>query len=175
MLATRIETDFRAFFDAHFDFVWNALRRLGIRPDDLEDLAIETFTRVHERLADYDSTRPARAWLFGFAYRVAVGHRRLARHRTEVLGHADEAIEEGPAADDRIVLAQRRALLHEALESVPLDQRVVLLMHDLEELPIPAVAEALEIPVNTAYSRLRLARAELAEAVRRLAKRRGEP
>jgi RNA polymerase sigma-70 factor (ECF subfamily) len=42
-------------------------------------------------------------------------------------------------------------------------------MHDLDEVGMPEVAETLGIPLNTGYSRLRLARKELAEAVRRLA------
>jgi len=41
-------------------------------------------------------------------------------------------------------------------------------MHELDEIPIPEVASALAIPLNTAYSRLRLARAEMVTALHRL-------
>ena len=47
-------------------------------------------------------------------------------------------------------------------------------MHDVDEVPIPAVAAALGIPVGTAYSRLRMAREDLAAAVTRARKKRGD-
>jgi RNA polymerase sigma-70 factor (ECF subfamily) len=48
------------------------------------------------------------------------------------------------------------------------------LLHDLQECPMAEVAERLEIPVNTAYSRLRVAREELLKAAGRLRRARGE-
>ena len=48
------------------------------------------------------------------------------------------------------------------------------IMSEIEELPMPQIAEAMTIPLNTAYSRLRLARKEFAAAVRRM-QARGAP
>ena len=53
-----------------------------------------------------------------------------------------------------------------ALDLLDFDRRVVLVMHDLDEVPIPEIASTLDIPLNTAYSRLRLARADVLAAVR---------
>jgi len=50
----------------------------------------------------------------------------------------------------------------------------VFILHELDECTMPEIAEALGIPLNTAYSRLRLASADLAATVRRL-RSRGEP
>jgi len=47
-----------------------------------------------------------------------------------------------------------------------LDRRAVFVMHELDKLPVPKIAIALAIPLNTAYSRLRLARADVAAAIR---------
>jgi RNA polymerase sigma-70 factor (ECF subfamily) len=156
-----------AIFDAHFDYVWSTLRRLGVREFDLEDLSHEVFIKMHARLADYDAARPMRPWLFGFAYRVAADHRRLARHRVEVLGLAVEAVDPVRPPDERIEAAEERALVEAALAELDFDRRAVILLHDVEDVPVPAIAAALEIPVNTAYSRLRLAREDLAAAVTR--------
>jgi DNA-directed RNA polymerase specialized sigma24 family protein len=46
-------------------------------------------------------------------------------------------------------------------------------MHDLDEIPIPQIAHQLDVPVDTAYSRLRLARKQLAGHVLRLRASRG--
>jgi RNA polymerase sigma-70 factor (ECF subfamily) len=165
---SRPKPDLRVIFDEHFDYVWLTLRRLGVRDGDLEDLAHEVFLKVHGRLADYDPSRPLRPWLFGFAYRIAADHRRLARHRLEVLGAPAEAIDPGLPADDQLVADEERELVDVALDSVHVDRRAVLLLHDVDDVPVPAIAEELGIPVNTAYSRLRLARDELAAAYARL-------
>ncbi len=160
--------DMGALFDEHFDYVWNTLRRLGVRDGDLEDLSHEVFLKVHSRLADYDTTRPLRPWLFGFAYRVAADHRRLARHRHEVFGAPVEAVDPIRPADERIEAGEERALVEAALASMDFDRRAVLVLHDVEEVSVPTIAADLGIPLNTAYSRLRIAREELAAAVNKL-------
>ena len=162
-----------AVFDENFDYVWNTLRRFGVREADLEDLVQDVFLKVHVRSADYDPTRPLRPWLFGFAYRVAADYRRLARHRVEAHHTSGEVASVEPAVDERIEAHEERRLVRQALESVDLDRRAVLILHDLDEVPVPEVAEALGIPLNTAYSRLRLARAELAAAAKRLRRTQG--
>jgi RNA polymerase sigma-70 factor, ECF subfamily len=164
--------DIGAIFDEHLDFVWNTLQRLGVGEADREDLAHEVFLKVHSRLKDYDASRPIRPWLFGFAYRVAADHRRLARHRVEVLGAAVEGVDPVRLADEDLQADEERSLVAAALARVDFDRRAVLLLHDAEDVPVPAIAEQLGIPVNTAYSRLRIAREEFAAAVRMLRKRR---
>jgi RNA polymerase sigma-70 factor (ECF subfamily) len=160
--------DMGAIFDEYFDYVWNSLRRLGVYDGDLEDLSHEVFLRVHAKLGDYDVARPIRPWLFGFAYRIAADHRRLARHRHEVLGAPVEAVDPVRPADERIEASEERALVGAALASMDFDRRAVLVLHDVEEVSVPAIAADLGIPLNTAYSRLRLAREELAAAVKKL-------
>ena len=162
-----------AIFDENFDYVWHTLRRLGIRYVDLEDLAQEVFLRVHAKLADYDPTRPMRAWLFGFAYRVAADHRRLARHRFEVGGPVAEPVDPSHLVDERLEVEEERALLLAALDSMELGERAILVMHDIDDIPVPEIAKELGVPVNTAYSRLRLAREELMITVKRMRNRRG--
>lgn len=155
-------------FDEHFDYVWAMLRRLGVRGVDREDLVHEVFLKVHKRLDDYDDTRPLRPWLFAFAYRVAAGHYRLAHHRAEVLGAQREVAAENLPADELISVLEERALVIRALRMLDLNRRALLVMHDIDDVPMPRIAEVLEIPLNTAYSRLRLARDQLASAVTRL-------
>lgn len=171
--ASRSPPDLGAVFDEHFDYVWATLRRLGVREADREDLVHDVFLKVHSRLADYDATRPMRPWLFGFAYRVAADHHRLARHRVEVLGAPSEMAAEASPADERVAALEERTLILEALETLDLDRRAVLVMHDVDDIAVPHIAHTLDIPLNTAYSRLRLAREQLATAVTRLRIARG--
>jgi RNA polymerase sigma-70 factor (ECF subfamily) len=165
---------FRAVFDGHFDYVWCSLRRCGVREADLEDLAHEVFLRVHRQLGDYDATRPLRPWIFGFVFRVASDHRRLARHRREVPGEAPDLVDPEPAPDERLMAQDRRALVAAALDALDLEHRAIFVASEIEGHAVREVADALEIPLGTAFSRLRVAREKFAAAVRRLHVRRGE-
>jgi RNA polymerase sigma-70 factor (ECF subfamily) len=169
-----VSADFREIFEGQFGFVWNTLRRLGVREEDREDLTHEVFLRVFHRLADFDSSRPVRPWLFGFAYRCAADHRRLAHHRREQVGLEVEPVDEGPSPGDAAMQRDTRDLVARALAQLPLDRRAVLLMRDMEGVSAPEIASALGIPVNTVYSRLRMARLEFAQAVRVLQRSQGE-
>lgn len=162
-------------YRAEFSYVWRTLRRLGARPADLEDLAHDVFVVVHRKLADYDTARPIRPWLFGISFRVASDYRRRARFKAEVATGRVEAQSTLPRPDDRIAAEQDRALVIEALESLDLDRRAVFVMHDIDGISAPDIAGVLDVPVNTVYSRLRVARQRFTAAVRRLVARRGQP
>ncbi len=159
---------FRALFDAHAAYVAASLGRLGIQPSDRDDLVVEVFVRVHRELSSYDPARPVKPWLFAFAARVASEHRRLARHRREVLGEGPELASSAPAPDRAMESVEARRLVDRALDDLDDDKRAVFVLHDLDETPVPEIARALGIAEGTAYSRLRAARAEFTSAVRRL-------
>lgn len=165
---------FHALFEAEFDFVYNTLRRFGVREADAGDQAQEVFIVVHQLLPDYDATRPVRPWLVAIAYRIAARYRTLARNAREVPGtDPAEPEDASPLALERLEEEERRALALEAIEQIEMSRRPVFLLAEIEEQPMPDIAHALGIPLNTAYSRLRLAREEFERAVRRLAARRG--
>lgn len=164
---------FRNLFETHLSYVWGVLARLGVRPADVEDRCHEVFLTVHRKLADYDEARPVRPWLFGIAYRVASHYRRAAMRRREILG-VDPALEDpARAPDEEAAAREERSILLEALEALDIERRAVIVMHDWDGEPIPEVARALGIPLNTAYSRLRMAREDLAVAVKRASRSRG--
>ena len=135
-----------------------ALRRLGILESDLKDVAQELFVAVHERLGDFDRSRPLRPWLFGFAVRYASNYRRLARNR------ALDPVSDSQLGTDGSSRIEARDLVLRALGRLDFDRRTVVVMHDLEGFDAPEIARLLGIPVNTVYSRLRLARADFRAA-----------
>jgi RNA polymerase sigma-70 factor (ECF subfamily) len=158
-----------AVFAEHGDYVWNALRRLGVPVADLEDLTHDTFLAVFKHWHAYDPKRPLRPWLFGFALRVASDHRRLARHRLEVSRELPETPDGMPSAVEQLLKQEREALAHAALQAVELSRRAVFILYELDGSTLPEIAAALAIPLGTASSRLRLAREDFASAVKRLA------
>jgi RNA polymerase sigma-70 factor (ECF subfamily) len=157
---------FRALFDQHLSYVWSSLRRLGVADRDREDLANEVFFRVYQRLHELDPDRPVRPWLFAFAVRVASEHRRRAQNRFEAVGGGDDAslLAVAPPPPN----ADSAELVSAALETLDMDKRAVLVLHDLDGSTVPEIAVALGIPEGTAYSRLRAGREQFVAAMRRL-------
>ena len=159
---------FRAIYEAEFDYVWESLRRLGVRRSDLEDVAHDVFVTVYRKLGDYDSFRPIRPWLFGIAFRVASDYRRSSRVQREVFDSELETKDPAPIADEQLASTEAHRLVMAALETINLDQRAVFILHELDGQTIPEIASALRAPLNTIYSRLRLARKAFATAAARL-------
>lgn len=164
---TPARPNFPTLYRSEFAYVWKTVRRLGVTPREIEDLVHDVFVVVYRHLGDYDPERPLRPWLFGIAMRRVADHRRALRNVREVVGPAADPADAAPPPDERAAGAEARALLDRMLAGLDLDQRAVFVMHELDEVPIPEVASVLGIPLNTAYSRLRLARAAIAAAVRR--------
>jgi RNA polymerase sigma-70 factor (ECF subfamily) len=164
-----LSSAFREVYRAEFSYVFASLRRLGLGPADAEDAAHDVFLAAYRRFADYDAARPVRPWLFGFAYRVASDRRRRARRHPEDARDLpfDVAIEE-PGADEKLAAAEARHLVLRVLATIPLERRALLVMHDIDGHAMPEIARGLDLPLNTAYSRLRLARRDFENALRLL-------
>jgi RNA polymerase sigma-70 factor, ECF subfamily len=167
VVATGINEEFRHLFEAHYDYLWTSLRRLGVHERDVEDVAHEVLLEVHAKLDRYDRGRPFRPWLFAFAVRFASDYRKLARHKTELSGEIDASRASTPNAEEILGAKDTARLLDLALDALSIDLRAVLVLYEIDETPMKQIADAFEIPLNTAYSRLRLARARCAETIAR--------
>ncbi len=155
-------------FQRELGYIYRSLRRLGTAPTEVDDLAQDVFLALRRSWTQYDPSRPLRPYLFGIAFRLASAHQRKGRR--EVPFGIVEVDDTRPGPDDVLQTKQARALVLAALERIPLPRRAVLVMRDLDDVPIDEVARVLAIPLFTAYSRLRKARRELEAAVRRTLK-----
>jgi RNA polymerase sigma-70 factor, ECF subfamily len=156
-------------YDRYFDFVWRSLRRLGVLADDLEDATQDVFVVVHRRVALFEGRSTIKSWLFGIALRVAKVYRRhSARERQRI--NEDETVlvcKEGNPEQMRAGV-QAAEQLQVLLEELDDEKRAVFILAELEQLTAAEIAQSVGIPINTVYSRLRLARAAFEDGVRRL-------
>ncbi|HEY3493479.1 MAG TPA: sigma-70 family RNA polymerase sigma factor [Polyangiaceae bacterium] len=161
---------FEELYDRHFDFVWTSLRRIGVPVADLPDVAQEVFVVVHRRLPEFEHRAKLTTWLFQICWYAAKDRRRRAHVRREVADGA--AIEASTAPGDRAdTLLERRddvLLFESVLDGMNPDQREVFVMFELAELTGEEISATLEIPLATAYSRLRLAREAFRRGVSRV-------
>ncbi len=153
--------------DLEFDFVWNLLLRLGVRRDDVEDAVNDVFLLLHEHLESYDKTRPRRPWIFAFVFRVASEYRRK-QARSSKDGPLQQHASEAPSPEREVLANESLRLVQASLDALDMNKRAVFVLHELEDMAAPEIALALDVPVNTVYSRLRLARAEFDAHLKRL-------
>lgn len=152
----------------HFDFVWRLLRRLGVPEPDADDAAQQVFIVATRRLAQIP-TGGERTFLYGTALRTAGTLRRNQRRRARW-------VEPGPAdcvspelePDAELERRQALAFLDEVLQRLSDELREVFVLCEIEELSAPQVAAIAGIPVGTVASRLRRARHDFGQHVRRL-------
>jgi RNA polymerase sigma-70 factor (ECF subfamily) len=163
----------RRVVDAHFDFVWRLLRRLGVSESDADDATQQVFVVAAQRM-DTILEGSERTFLFGTALRTAATLRRNSKRRERWVETrpADTACPEA-TPDEALERRQALALLDHLLEELPDDLRVVFVLCELEELTAPEIAALQNIPVGTVASRLRRARKEFSERLRRFQAQRG--
>lgn len=172
---TEAALSFRMVYEEHFQFVWRSLRRLGVRESDVPDAVQDVFIVVHRKLGEFQGRSKVSTWLFGIALRVARDRQKLAFTRRQV----DDENAVSSCVDDSVDLAadlerkQGLELLEAILDTMPLEQRAVFTLFELEGMTGEAIAEALEVPLGTVYSRLRLARDVFQRAVQRMKAREG--
>ncbi len=146
-----------SIYRAHADFVWRAVLRLGIPEAQAEDAVQEVFIVVRKKLPQFRGDAAVNTWLYAIARGVCANLRRAnerARRKLEVV--PPPAPEPGP--EEIAVNRDAAALVEAFLRQIPEEQRVVFEMVDIEGMRGPEVARALEMPLGSVYSRLRLAR-----------------
>lgn len=157
---------FEEIFKNHAQYVWRALRHLGVAEADLADQSQEVFVTIHRRLASFEGRSSIRSWIYGICLRLASDYRRRAHVRREVPVSQPPPPKTDASASDAERL-ESRALLQRLLEELDGPKREVFVLFELEGVPMKEIAELIGCPVPTAYSRLRLARETMVAAYRK--------
>jgi len=147
---------------ALFPFLLNVLRNEA----DTYDVMQEVFAKLARRSGLLDGVRDERGFLLRLAHNAAIDlmRRQGTRARNyEQLAAEPAALFAGSGDPDEQVFREKLA---EALGELPPDQRAIVHLKLWEKLTFQAIAEALEIPPNTAASRYRYARDKLRERLR---------
>lgn len=150
-----------ALYRDHADFVWRTVRRLGVPDESAEDVVQDVFIVVRRRLPDYEQRGAPTSWLFGIARGVAANFRRTRRRadrRLRVVVDPGAMPVAGATPEDTLRRTRVATLVRGLLAELDPRQRIVFELSDVEGMSGPEIADALGIPLNTVYSRLRLAR-----------------
>lgn len=169
--ATRADRE-RAFVRAHMPTIWRFLRRLGCSPEDADDATQEVFVIAVRKLDEIEPEKE-RGYLYACAVRLASRQRRsqtLRAAKTAAGVDVDEVRSKELPSDELLGRKEAREALDRILSQMAPDLRTTFTLYELEELTMAEIATVTDAPMGTVASRLRRAREQFQEAVKRIQK-----
>jgi len=129
---------------------------------DAEELTQETFISIYSKLSQHNSAQSFFGRTMTIARDLAISHHR--RHPatpldSSVLAAAVKDV--SPALENDLIMKEAGNEVHQALQALGETSREILIMHYILDLPLEKVSELLNIPEQTAKSRLFKARNEI--------------
>ncbi len=157
---------FSILVERHERRVYNLALRMTGKEEDARDAAQEAFLTALRKLSSFRGEAAFTTWL----HRVTVNAcydllRKRQRQPMLERGGEDDPPHSDPPAPDHADDAALSIDVQRALLEVPEDFRVVMILHDVQDLPQEEVAAILRIPVGTVKSRLHRGRIALAKAL----------
>jgi len=156
---------FAEFIDKYKETVFLCCRRLGLREDDVEDVASDTFLAAYKGLSRYSGRAELGTWLWSIAYRQGINYLRKNKRQWLLEAEPDEQIagskEHEPAATAQSKETEK--VVWEAVERLPRLWAMVVILHYREQKSITDIAKIMQAKENTVKTYLFRARARLRE------------
>jgi RNA polymerase sigma factor (sigma-70 family) len=149
---------FRWLYRRHQQFVRITLQHL-CDPTTLDDLVQEVFVRAWRGIGTMRQEAQFSTWLYRIAWNVGADYRRKKGQHQQKQAQLLQVGADVPEPDWKTLHYQD--LVRRGLAQLSDDQAMVLILHDLQDLPQTDVARTLNIPVGTVKSRLFHARNQL--------------
>ena len=160
---------FASIYAEHAQTVARWAARLGGPTADVEDITQEVFVIVDRRLGEWRGDGRITTWLFGITAKVAANERRRRKLRELWFRLVPGAVERAPSATDgalaQLEMRERRVLFHRVLDRLSERHRRVIVLFELEELPIDEIAELMRLRPGNVRVLLHRARAAFLKAM----------
>jgi RNA polymerase sigma-70 factor (ECF subfamily) len=161
--------EFREVYRNYVGFIWACTRRMGVSEDEIDDVVQEIFIVIHAKLETLQQPESLRSWIYGIIRRTVSTYRRARRAKAasaEAFSSESEMqYPQPPSPQELAEQSDQVKLLWQLLVKLDAPKREVFVLAELDEMTVPEIASAIEVPVNTVYSRLRTARQELETAL----------
>lgn len=181
-----VTEDFEAGVVAQLDSLYRTALRLTNNPQEAEDLVQETMLKAFRFAHTYHPGTNLRAWLFRILNTSAINrYRRQATHPTPAsLPEGEEFYlynqirdingqELSQGVEDEVLNQYLDEDVYKALNDLPYNFRMPVILADIEGLSYKEIAESLQIPIGTVMSRISRARRQLQKSLWQYAKDRG--
>ncbi|MBK8240772.1 MAG: RNA polymerase sigma factor [Deltaproteobacteria bacterium] len=153
--------DFSSLYDAHVDGVCRALAAYGVPRSGLEDAVQEVFIVAYRRGDSFEGRASPRTWLISIARRVASRWHRTARRTDRRIAAIAATAPQGPDLERAYACHEAADRVATVLASIDAKQREAFVLSDIAGLSRLELAAALGVNPNTAWGRVRAARAAI--------------
>lgn len=149
---------FASLFDILAPRVKSFMIRKGASPDLAEDLVQETMINVWTKAGMYDPAKgTVLTWVFTIARNLRIDRiRRESSRPLAELGDYDVPSDE-PGSEEILARKDEARCVAHALAGIPSEQRVILMLSFVDDVPQSEIARRLNLPLGTVKSRMRLA------------------
>ena len=176
--------NFEAVAMPFVDSLYNTAYRMARNPQDAEDLVQETYLKAYKYYDKFQEGTNFKAWLFKILKNTFINRYRKKQQQPAQSAFSDiedafeaQVSEEGrekiPNPEEKLLENLLDGDVQRALDELPPDYRMVVLLADLESFSYKEIAEILDIPVGTVMSRLYRGRRQLEEAMLAYAREHG--
>ena len=160
---------FAQFIDKYKETVFLCCRRLGLREDEAEDVASETFLAAYKGISRYSGRAELSTWLWSIAYRRAVSYLRKNRRQWQLEAEPDESRPAGSGKEQEPAAAiqgkETEKIVWEAVERLPKLWTMAIILYYREEKSIIDIAKIMQAKENTIKTYLFRARQRLKKAL----------
>jgi len=153
-------------------YVFALALRLLADEDEAKDIVQECFVRVWKNMDKYDPKRKFTTWLYRIATNLSVDRLRAIKRNRRVFFTRDEQLqpEDVASTEDIIDIQSNRelaAMIQELTEELPVKQRLVFALRDLQDLSVEEVADIADMSVGSVKTNLHYARRRIRELLAR--------
>ena len=166
--------------------LYTAALRMTRNPADAEDLVQETYLKAYRGFGGFEQGTNLKAWLYRILTNTFINSYRSKKRRPEESDIDDvedlylyrrlgglEGATAGRSAEDQVLEHFTEGEIKDALDSLPEQFRIAVLLGDVEGFSYKEIAEILDIPIGTVMSRLHRGRRALQKRLYDFATERG--
>lgn len=155
--ASKDRAAFGVVFDHFAPRVKSFMMRKGSNAEQAEDLVQETLIAVWSKAAMFSTDKGSvSTWIFTIARNLRID--KLRRERAQLYTDLEDfdAPDLGTGAEEALGRSQEDNHVVQALAQIPAEQRDLLILSFVEDVPQSEIAKRLGIPLGTVKSRMRL-------------------
>ena len=170
----------------HMPSLYTAALRMTRRPADAEDLVQDTYLKAYRAFETFQEGTNLKAWLYRILTNTFINSYRAKKRRPEETDIDDvenlylyrrlgglEGAASGRSAEDEVLDRFTETDVKDALESLPEQFRIAVLLGDVEGFSYKEIAEILDVPIGTVMSRLHRGRRALQKRLYDFGRQRG--